>query len=134
MKTSLIKLPGLTLAIALSSHAVADGDASPCQAKEDDVREQIQHAQDQGNDDRLEGLERALKGIQEGCTLEGLLADAEQEVKDSLAEVQERQDDLEEALENDDVEDIQKRREKLEEATLELEEHSRQLQSLQQPH
>lgn len=103
-----------------------------CQNKAGVLQRQLDHAQEHGEQHRVKGLQRALRALEDGCTNSSVLNDAADEVQASLAEVQERQADFEEALSDGDNDDIQKRRIKLEEATHELEIHTQELNALQQ--
>ncbi|MGO2264589.1 DUF1090 domain-containing protein [Halomonas sp.] len=132
MKKNMIQAGVVALLAGMLLPPVAAAADDLCESKAADVREQLAHAQAQGNQHREEGLQRALDAIDDNCTNESVLNDATDEVKESLAEVQERQSEFEEALNEGDDDDIEKRRVKLEEATLELERHTEELNALQQ--
>ncbi len=126
-----ITFPAFVLALGMSAPTFAATNDHPlCSAKEADIQRQINSAQKQENRNQLRGLETALDNIRVHCTDENVLADAEEEVQESLEELDERQQDLEEALEEGDTDQIEKRQEKLEEATGELEEHMQELEAL----
>lgn len=131
MNKRIVNVAVVALLAGLSLPSVASAAEALCESKAADVRQELEHAQSQGNQQRVDGLQRALDAIESDCTNESVLNDATDEVKDSLAEVQERQADFEEALSDGDEDDIQKRRVKLEEATQELETHTQELNSLQ---
>nr|WP_300309513.1 DUF1090 domain-containing protein [Halomonas sp.] len=124
-------LAPLCCCLAFANGAVADDSASPCSDKEAEVQRQLQIAKDHGNEDQVRGLERALVGIQENCSQESLMADAEQKVREGQEKVRDRQEDLDEALEDGDLEDIQEQREELQEAVDELNSRIEQLKVLQ---
>lgn len=131
MKTQWLGCLGGVLTTSLLLTSVAHAEDVLCEDKRADVLQQLEYAQHHGNEHRVQGLQRALSGIDENCSNESVLADAADEVRESQQEVSERQADLEEALQEGDDEEIQKRREKLEEATQELEEHTHELNELQ---
>lgn len=118
-----------SLALNMNAPVFAAANDNPlCAAKEADVQRQISTAQKQKNKGQLRGLETALDNIRAHCTDEKVLADAREEVQESLKELDERQQELEEALQEGDTEEIEKRQEKLKEATSELEEHMQELE------
>lgn len=131
MKKRIVNVGIVALLAGLALPSMASAAEALCESKATDIRQQLEHAQSQGNQQRVEGLQRALDAIESNCTNESVLNDATDEVKASLAEVQERQADFEEALSDGDEDDIQKRRVKLEEATQELEMHTQELNALQ---
>lgn len=132
MKKHMVKVGFVALLAGIGLPSVASAAEVLCQNKAVNIQQQLEHAQGQNNPHRVQGLQRALNAVENGCTNESVLNDATDEVKKSLAEVQERQADFEEALSDGDEGDIQKRRVKLEEATQELERHTQQLNALQQ--
>ncbi|MFC7368786.1 MULTISPECIES: DUF1090 domain-containing protein [Vreelandella] len=103
-----------------------------CEDKISAVRQQLEQAQAHGNHHRVRGLQRSLQSIEENCTNEKVLAEAAEEVRESQEEVRERELVLEEALREGDEDNIQKRRKKLAEEVRELEEHTQELNLLQQ--
>ena len=130
MNKHVVKIGIMTLLAGMALPSVASADEALCQHKATEIKQQLEHARAQNNQHRIEGLERALKAIEDDCTNVGVLNEATDEVKASLQEVQERQAEFEEALSEGDEDGIRKRRIKLEEATLELEEHTQQLNAL----
>lgn len=131
MKKRVVNVAVVALLAGLSLPSMASAAEALCESKASDVRQQLEHAKSQGNQQRVDGLQRALEAIDSDCTNASVLNDATDDVKESLAEVQERQADFEEALSDGDEGDIQKRRVKLEEATQELEMHTQELNALQ---
>lgn len=131
MNKRIVNIGVAALLVGLSLPTMASAAEALCESKATDIRQELEHAQSQGNQQRVDGLQRALDAIESDCTNESVLNDATDEVKASLAEVQERQADFEEALNDGDEGDIQKRRVKLEEATHELEMHTQELNALQ---
>ncbi|MFG6666276.1 DUF1090 domain-containing protein [Halomonas sp. HNIBRBA4712] len=131
MKASTLMLGGFMLVGASALPLSAAANDALCADKAADVNAQLEHARAQNDVHRVEGLERALHAIEHDCTNESVLDDAREEVQESLQDVQERQADFEQALDEGDDGDIQKRREKLEEATRELEEDTAALNALE---
>ncbi|WP_136246676.1 DUF1090 domain-containing protein [Halomonas borealis] len=118
---------------AFSPSAVAEDSLdSLCQAKVEDIQAQRQAAEQDGNEHRVRGLTRALDEVTQHCTNDGVLEDAEQDVRESMAEVRERQADLDDAQQAGDADDIRERSRKLEEAVTELEADQRELEALDQ--
>lgn len=111
--------------------SVAHAEEVLCEDKKIHLRQQIEHAQTHSNQHRIQGLQRALNAIEKNCTNERVLAAAADDLRKSQEDVREREAELEEALREGDEDDIQKQRGKLEDATRELEEHIRELNSLQ---
>ncbi|MFL1405310.1 DUF1090 domain-containing protein [Marinobacter sp. M1N3S26] len=131
MKRHSLSLSALVLALGFGVPAFAASTGNPlCAAKEAEVERQMDMAREQGNRERLRGLETSLERIRTHCTDEGLLADAEEEVRDSLEDLEEQRQELEEAIQEGDTDEIEDRREDLKEATDELEEHTRELEAL----
>ncbi|PRY63421.1 uncharacterized protein DUF1090 [Vreelandella songnenensis] len=131
MRHRLTKMGTMALLAGVLLPLTASANEVLCESKAAEIQEQLEHAQAQNNQHRVEGLERALNAIENDCTNERVLNDATDEVKESLQEVQERQAEFEQALSDGDEDDIRKRRVKLEEATLELEEDTEALNALQ---
>ncbi|WBU42670.1 DUF1090 family protein [Marinobacter alkaliphilus] len=78
----------------------------------------------------VRGLKAALRNVENNCTDEKLLAEAEEETRKSQKEVEIRQRELEQAFKDGDSEDIEKRQLKLNEAIDELDEHRQELNRL----
>lgn len=121
----------MALMIGITTPTFADSENPLCAAKEADIRQQMDAAREHGNANRLRGLETALENIRTDCSDDDLMADARQDVRDSMEEVRERQQDLEDAIEDGDTGKIEKRRDKLKEATDELDEHTQTFEMLQ---
>lgn len=80
-----------SLALGLSGPALASGPA--CAQKIAGIETQIQHAKESGNQNRIRGLERALSAARNHCTDAGLISDKEEEIA-------EKQDDIDDILED----------------------------------
>lgn len=108
----------ITLAcLSLSSAAFS---ATLCQQKEQDIQQEISHAEKHGNQYRLSGLNRALSEVKEHCTDEKLKADHQKKIDEQHDEIAERQRDLSEAQTKGDADKIATRERKLAEAREEL--------------
>ena len=106
----------LVLTPALSAQA-----ATGCEAKRQDIQQQLDYAHKMGNNYRINGLEKALSELNAHCTDERLHAGREAKVKEKELEVKERRQDLEKAQTDGRTEKIAKKQRKLEEAQDKLE-------------
>ncbi|WP_045856708.1 DUF1090 domain-containing protein [Raoultella terrigena] len=102
---------------SLSSSAFA---ISPCQEKEQDIQREISYAEKHHNQNRIDGLNKALREVQAHCSDTKLKADHQQKIAKQREEINERQRDLREAKQKGDAEKISKRQHKLDEAQQEL--------------
>ncbi|MCF6691531.1 DUF1090 domain-containing protein [Raoultella terrigena] len=102
---------------SLSSSAFA---ISPCQEKEQDIQREISYAEKHHNQNRIDGLNKALREVQAHCSDSKLKADHQQKIAKQREEISERQRDLREAKQKGDAEKISKRQHKLDEAQQEL--------------
>ncbi|MBA1261841.1 DUF1090 domain-containing protein [Stutzerimonas stutzeri] len=93
-----------------------------CASKEADILRQLEHAREQGNTGRIEGLETALGKVRAHCTDAGLQAERQEEIDEAREEIREREAELQEALREGDPKQIEKRERKLAEAREELRE------------
>lgn len=114
----------LTLFVSLSlfSAACAAAPVETCESKAQAIEQQMAHAREQGNRNRLDGLQKALTQIKANCTAQSLADEKADKVKEKQQEVAERQQDLKEAQASGDKEKIAVRQKKLEEAIAELRE------------
>ena len=103
-----------------------------CDARAAEVRGQMATAKAQGNARQVRGLERALSAIEENCTDEQVLGEAETQVRESLQEVTEREADLEEAVAGGDQDKVARRLAKLKETQEDLATHRRELEALRE--
>lgn len=102
---------------SLSSSAFA---ISPCQEKEQDIQREISYAEKHHNQNRIDGLNKALREVQAHCSDSKLKADHQQKIAKQREEINERHRDLREAEQKGDAEKISKRQHKLDEAQQEL--------------
>lgn len=111
-----VAIAGLMLAAGLAQAQES------CAGKEAEIRRQLDHTREQGNDGRIRGLETALRKMQTSCTEAGLQAERQHEIDEAHNEVAEREADLQEAQHDGSAEKIEKRKRKLVEAQDELRE------------
>lgn len=115
----------MKIAVAMTLLSLVTGLAhaqESCASKEVDIRRQLEHAREQGNAGRIDGLETALSKVRAHCTEEGLQAERQEEIDEAREEIGERETDLQEALRDGDPEKIETRERKLAEAREELRE------------
>lgn len=93
-----------------------------CADKELRIMERLQRAEAVKNQGQVRGLNKALQEVRDHCTEEGLAAERQRRIAESEAEVQERREDLAEAIRDGDKNKIEKREGKLAEALQELNE------------
>ena len=106
------------VSIFLASAAHAEG---VCERKIRSIEKQIAIAKQYNNTDRVLGLQKALRNVNLWCTEEGELAEAEIDVLEKQEKVQEREEELAEAIaEGKGDKKTAKHRQKLEEAKKEL--------------
>ncbi|WP_203141846.1 DUF1090 domain-containing protein [Marinobacter mangrovi] len=129
MNRTVITLSACVLTLAYFAPAQAN-DNPLCAAKEADIQQQMDTARQQGNSHRVDDLQEALDGLRSNCTDDKLLSDAEDNLQESMEEVKERREELNEAVQDGDMDKVEKRRKKLDEATDELEAHTRELNAL----
>ena len=102
---------------SLSSSAFA---ISPCQEKEQDIQREISYAEKHHNQNRIDGLNKALREGSANCSDGKLKAEHQQKIAKQREEITERQRDLKEAEQKGDADKISKRQRKLDEAQHEL--------------
>lgn len=113
----------IALSVLLSSHTFANttGQVATCQQKAQNIQHQIDEAHKHGNQNRINGLEKALDGVKNHCTDTGLAEKRQEAIAEKRKDVAERQQELSESRQKgDDAEKILKRERKLAEAEQEL--------------
>lgn len=113
----------LLVALLLIAPAQAETQTDPrptCADKEQRIIERLQQAEEADNQAQVRGLNKALAEMRDNCTEEGLAAERRERIAESEAEVQERRDDLAEAIRDGDQDKVEKREGKLAEALKEL--------------
>ncbi|MBU9809884.1 DUF1090 domain-containing protein [Rahnella sp. C60] len=119
-----ITLSALTLVPALlfTTAAFAAPQPESCVTKQQEIQKQIGEARAHNNQNRIDGLEKALRENKAHCTDAGLKAENQKRVDEKREKVAEREQELKEALAKGDHEKILRKQQKLEEATSELKE------------
>jgi chromosome segregation ATPase len=110
----------IAMGLALFSLSTASFAASLCQEKEQDIQREISYAEKHNNQNRIDGLKKALSELKANCSDSQLRADHQQKIAEQKEEIAERQHDLSEAKEKGDADKIAKRERKLNEAQEEL--------------
>lgn len=110
----------IVLALALASLSASAAATSLCQEKEQDIQREIGYAEKHNNQNRIEGLKKALSEVQAHCTDSKLRADHQEKIAEQKDEVREREQDLKEAKQKGDADKVAKREHKLQEAKKEL--------------
>ncbi|EPR1453498.1 DUF1090 domain-containing protein [Citrobacter koseri] len=87
-----------------------------CQEKEQDIQKEISYAEKHNNQNRINGLNKALSELRANCTDSKLRADHQKKIAKQKDEIAERQHDLVEAKQKGDADKIAKRERKLAEA------------------
>ncbi|EKS6740479.1 DUF1090 domain-containing protein [Enterobacter ludwigii] len=121
MKHSHSLLAGLLMLAPTVSALAATPVATGCEAKRQDIEQQLRYARAQGNDHRTAGLEKALSEVNAHCTDSGLRAEREADVREKARKVTAREQELAEARADGRADKIRKKERKLDEARAELE-------------
>lgn len=117
---SLSVVAGSMLVFSFAGSASAY-DTYGCKRKESILERKIEYAKQHGNRGQLHGLEEALQRVRAWCTDDSLRSKAELKILDKQEKVEERQEELAEAIrEGDKKSKIAKRERKLQEAKDEL--------------
>lgn len=119
-----ITLSALTLVPALLFTTAAFTAPQPesCVTKQQEIQKQIDEARAHKNQNRVDGLEKALRENKAHCTDAGLKAENQKRVEEKREKVAEREQELKEVQAKGDHEKIIKKQQKLEEAKSELKE------------
>lgn len=119
-----ITLSALTLVPALLFTTAAFAAPQPeiCVTKQQEIQKQIDEARAHKNQNRVDGLEKALRENKAHCTDAGLKAENQKRVEEKREKVAEREQELKEVQAKGDHEKIIKKQQKLEEAKSELKE------------
>lgn len=108
------------LALALLTATVASQAASLCQEKEQEILREISYAEKHNNQNRINGLNKALSDVRANCSDSELRAKHQQKIAEQQAEISERRAELKDAQSRGDKEKISKREHKLKEAEQDL--------------
>lgn len=121
MKKSLISLSVIFAALTALSVQSAQA-ATGCEAKKQDIQQELKMAREHNNASQIAGLEKALREANEHCTDSGLLKARQDKVAEKQSKVQEREQDLREAQATGRHDKIEKQQRKLDDAREELKE------------
>ncbi|WP_253381813.1 DUF1090 domain-containing protein [unidentified bacterial endosymbiont] len=110
----------ITLALTLLTLSSASFANTLCQQKEQEIQREISYAEKHNNQNRIDGLKKALSEVKDNCTDSKLRADHQKKIAEQQDEIAERRQDLQEAKEKGDADKIAKRERKLQEAQDEL--------------
>ena len=90
------------IALAVSLFALSAGSYATtlCQEKEQNILKEISYAEKHQNQNRIDGLNKALSEVRANCSDSQLRADHQKKIAKQKDEVAERQQDLDEAKQN----------------------------------
>lgn len=119
MKKHLIILSSTLIASCFFS-VQASTTLTGCAAKQQNIQQEIQYAEQQGHPHRVAGLKKALKEVTDHCTDSSLLKERQAKVTEKQRKVQEREQELTEAKADGRQDKIDKKTRKRDEAREEL--------------
>ncbi|RJT46485.1 DUF1090 domain-containing protein [Rahnella woolbedingensis] len=119
-----LTLTALVLAPALLFTTVSFAASQPesCVTKQNEIQKQIDEARAHKNQNRVDGLEKALRENKAHCTDAGLKAEKQKNIEEKHEKVAEREQELKEAQAKGDHDKVIKKQQKLDEAKSELKE------------
>jgi hypothetical protein len=119
-----LTLTALVLAPALlfTTASFAASQPESCVTKQHEIQKQIDEARAHNNQNRVDGLEKALRENKAHCTDAGLQADKQKRIEEKREKVAEREQELKEAQAKGDHDKVIKKQQKLDEAKSELKE------------
>lgn len=106
------------------------GTLKGCDRKFCEIERQLNIAQERGNDRKAAGLAKALSEANMHCTDGGLREDLVEEIAETREDLAAYQDDLKEAEEEGDTDDVQKYQNKIEEEESEINHLENELSNL----
>lgn len=128
MRKTLLTLSLILMPLTFTA-AHAANTLTGCAAKKQEIETQLSFARQHNNSHQVDGLEKALKEVQQNCTESSLLKQRQEKVSEKKFKVQEREEQLAKAkAEGRSASKIQKREDKLAEARQELKEAEQALQ------
>lgn len=110
----------IALTFVLASLSASAFAISPCQEKEQDIQREISRAEIHHNQQRIDGLNKALRQVKTSCNDSKVAADRQQRIAKQKTEIAERRRDLRKAEQKGDAEKIIQHRRKLDKAKQEL--------------
>lgn len=115
MKLTLTALV-LTPALLFTTASFAASQPETCATKQNEIQKQIDEARAHNNQNRVDGLEKALRENKEHCTEAGLQAEKQKKIEEKREKVAEREQELKEAQAKGDHDKVIKKQHKLDEA------------------
>lgn len=130
--TSTIAVTGLlfTFAAAPAFASLDCGGLKGCDRKFCEIQNQLNIAQQKGNDRKIDGLTKALAESKMHCTDEGLREDLAEEIEEAKEDLAAYQADLKEAEEDGDMDDVRKYQKKIEKEKREIKHLENELSNL----
>ncbi|HEJ0335101.1 TPA: DUF1090 domain-containing protein [Klebsiella aerogenes] len=122
MKFSHTVLTGLLVLAPVLPAVAATQVATGCEAKRQEIEQQLRYAMKNGNDHRTAGLENALSEVNAHCTDGKLREGREADVREKKLKVKDCEQELAEARADGRPDKISKKQRKLDEARAELDE------------
>ncbi|MCO6537992.1 MAG: DUF1090 domain-containing protein [Gilliamella sp.] len=119
------KLSVITLAISLSFGTYASNEqleGLTCESKKQSIEKQIDYAKKNNNSHQIQGLEKALREVNEHCSNDDLEAKYKKKINEKSNKVAERTKELEQARAKGNKQKIIKQQTKLSDAKMELDE------------
>ncbi|MTH45777.1 DUF1090 domain-containing protein [Intestinirhabdus alba] len=112
----------IAFAITLFTFSAGSYANTLCQKKAQEIQREIGFAEKHHNQNRIDGLKKALSEVQAHCSDSQLRAEHQKKIAGQKEEIAERERDLVEAKQKGDMDKIRKRERKLAEAQEELQE------------
>lgn len=122
MKQTKILLAGMLILTPVFSAQAVSQTTTGCEAKRQDIEQQINYARARNNDARIAGLQKALSELNANCTDTGLRTDREADVREKKQKVEARRHELAEVQASVRTDKVSKKQQKLTEAQAELDE------------
>ncbi len=110
----------IAFAVSLFALSASSYATTLCQEKEQNILKEINYAEKHHNQNRIDGLNKALSEVRANCSDSQLRADRQKKIAKQKDEVAERKHDLAQAKQKGDADKIAKRERKLAEAQEEL--------------
>ena len=127
-----ISLSGLLLSLItpLAHSAQQCEGLTGCDEKSCQIENQIAQAKKYDNQHKVSGLQRALEEVKSHCTNEGLTEKLTEELNEVNEEIAEYQDDLKEAIDDNEADKITKYQQKIDKKQRKAAELEKELSSL----
>lgn len=110
----------IALAVSLFTLSAGSYATTLCQEKEQNIQKEISYAEKHHNQNRINGLNKALSEVRANCSDNQLKTEHQKKIAKQKDEVAQRKRDLAEAKQKGDADKISKRERKLAEAQEEL--------------